>query len=190
MASSCWAADATAKGSHGSRTRLSREATTKTCSHEAQRPLPNPKQRMPQVRYDRSSPLDVRRDGVLGDRSILEPAFEVLCDDLGERFSLRPASLVAAGTHRAAVRDDSGPRRRRSQDGDHERTGARTEEMRDRTPLRRQVRCAQPSPEPPLLNRCLNPGDVSAQEACDACFCGRHRLPPPSRTPRFASCGP
>ena len=34
---------------------LHEKATTKPCPHEAQRALPNPKQRMPQVRYDRSS---------------------------------------------------------------------------------------------------------------------------------------
>jgi hypothetical protein len=34
---------------------LQEKATTKTCPHEAQRALPNPKHRMPQVRYDRSS---------------------------------------------------------------------------------------------------------------------------------------
>ena len=55
MAPSCLAADGNAKGSHGCRARLSREATTKPCPHDAQRALPNPKQRMPQVRYDRSS---------------------------------------------------------------------------------------------------------------------------------------
>jgi hypothetical protein len=55
MAPSCLAADGNAKGSHGCRARLSREATTKPCPHDVQRALPNPKQRMPQVRYDRSS---------------------------------------------------------------------------------------------------------------------------------------
>ena len=55
MAPSCLAADGNAKGSHGCRARLSREATTKPCPRDAQRARPNPKQRMPQVRYDRSS---------------------------------------------------------------------------------------------------------------------------------------
>jgi hypothetical protein len=36
----------------------------------------------------------VRRNGLLSDRPILEPAFKVLCDDLVERRLLRPASLV------------------------------------------------------------------------------------------------
>ena len=55
MAPSCLAADGNAKGSHGCRARLSREATTKPCPHDVQRARPNPKQRMPLVRYDRSS---------------------------------------------------------------------------------------------------------------------------------------
>ena len=41
--------------------------------------------------------------GLLGDRPILEPAFEELCDDVGERRLLRPASLVAAGTRSVDV---------------------------------------------------------------------------------------
>jgi hypothetical protein len=45
MAPSCRAADGNAKGSHGCRTRLSREATTKPCPHDVQRARPNPKQR-------------------------------------------------------------------------------------------------------------------------------------------------
>jgi phosphoglycolate phosphatase-like HAD superfamily hydrolase len=36
----------------------------------------------------------VRRNGLLSDRPSLEPAFEVLCDDLVERRLLRSASLV------------------------------------------------------------------------------------------------
>ena len=55
MDPSCRAADGNAQGSHGCRTRLSREATTKPCPHDVQLARPNPKQRMPQVRYDRSS---------------------------------------------------------------------------------------------------------------------------------------
>ncbi len=61
-------------------------------------------------------PFDVRRNGLLSDRPSLEPAFEVLCDDPGERCLLRSASLVAAGTRSADVRADasaSGPRRPR-----------------------------------------------------------------------------
>jgi len=56
-------------------------------------------------------PFDVRRNGLLSDRPSLEPAFEVLCDDLVERRLLRPASFVAAGTRSADVRADFGPRR-------------------------------------------------------------------------------
>ena len=72
---------------------------------------------------------------MLSDRPSLEPAFEVLCDDLGERRLLRSASLVAAGTRSADVRADFGPRRRRSQDGDHGRTGAWTRDVFARTPV-------------------------------------------------------
>jgi len=59
---------------------LHKKATPKPCPHEAQRALPHPKQRMRQVRYDRRSQSNVRRNGMLGDRPILEPAFEVVCD--------------------------------------------------------------------------------------------------------------
>ena len=59
-------------------------------------------------------PFDVRRNGLLSDRPSLEPAFEVLCDDLVERRLLWSAPLVAAGTRSADVRADYGPRRRRS----------------------------------------------------------------------------
>jgi len=37
-----------------------------------------------------------------------------------------------------------------------------------------------------LLNRCLNPRDVSVREACGARPCGRHRVQLQSRTPRLA----
>ena len=94
-------------------------------------------------------PFDVRRDGLLDDRPILKPAFEVLCDDLVERRPLRPASLVAAGTCRAAVWADFGPRRRRGECSDHGRTGAWAGEVCARTLLRRHGRCERPSPEPP-----------------------------------------
>ena len=42
----------------------------------------------------------------------------------------------------------------------------------------------------PPANLCLSSGDVSAQEACDARTCGRHRLQLQSRIPRLAFCGP
>lgn len=86
----------------------------------------------------RQLPFDMRRNGLLSDRPILDPAFEVLCDDLVKRRLLRPASLVAAGTRSADVRADFGPRRRRSQDGDHGRTGAWTREVCARTLFWRQ----------------------------------------------------
>ena len=35
---------------------------------------------------------------------------------------------------------------------------------------------ASDSHRSPLLNCCLNPGDVSVREACGARPCGRHRL--------------
>jgi DICT domain-containing protein len=71
-------------------------------------------------------PFDVRRNWLLSDRPSLEPAFEVLCDDLVERRLLWSAPLVAAGTRSADVRADYGPRRRRSQHGDHGHTGTWT----------------------------------------------------------------
>jgi hypothetical protein len=59
------------------------------------------------------------------------------------------ASLVAAGTRRASVWADFGPRRRRGEGGDHGRTGAWTREVCVRALVRRQGRCERPSPEPP-----------------------------------------
>ncbi len=49
---------------------------------------------------------------------------------------------------------------------------------------------ASDSHQSPLLNRCLNPRDVSAWEACGARPCGRHRLQLQSRTPRLTFRGP
>lgn len=40
-----------------------------------------------------------------------------------------------------------------------------------------------------MCNRCLNPGDVFAQEACRARFRASHRLQMQSRPPRLAFCG-
>jgi hypothetical protein len=64
MAPFCRAADGNAKGSRGCLTRLIRAATTKPCPHEAQRTLPNPKHRMPQVRYVRRTPPPRRVIGI------------------------------------------------------------------------------------------------------------------------------
>ena len=49
---------------------------------------------------------------------------------------------------------------------------------------------ASDSHQSPLLNCCLNPRDVSVQEACGARPCGRHRLQLQSRPPRLAFRGP
>jgi hypothetical protein len=137
MAPSCLAADGNAKGSHGCRARLSREATTKPCPHDAQRSLPNPKQRMPQVRYDRSSRSTCAETGCSATARFSSQPSRCSATLLVERRLLRPASLVAAGTHSADVRADFGPRRRRSQDGDHGRTGAWTGGVFSRTLRRR-----------------------------------------------------
>ena len=45
------------------------------------------------------------------------------------------------------------------------------------------------TPMVPMAQRCLNPGNVSAQAACGARSCGRHRIQLQSRTPRLTFCG-
>jgi hypothetical protein len=54
VARSAWVIGRAALGMSPSRP-LQEKATTKPWPHDVQRALPNPKQRMPQVRYDRSS---------------------------------------------------------------------------------------------------------------------------------------
>jgi len=109
MAPSCLAADGNAKGSHGCRARLSREATTKPCPHDVQRARPNPKQRMPQVRYDRSSRSTCTETGCSAtDRFSSQPS-RCSATLLVERRLLRPASLVAVGTRSALTRAPFSP---------------------------------------------------------------------------------
>ena len=62
---------------------------------------------------------------MLSDRPVLEPAFEVLCDNLVERRLLRSASLVAAGRRGAAMQLASDSRGKPCDRGDHgqERAG-------------------------------------------------------------------
>jgi hypothetical protein len=67
--------------------------------------------------------LDMARYGLLGGFPPLEPALEVLGDDLVERRLLGAAALVAAGRRGAAVRAASASRGKPCDRGDHGRTG-------------------------------------------------------------------
>jgi hypothetical protein len=168
---------------------LHEKATTKPCPHDVQRARPNPKQRMPQVRYDRSSRSTCAETGCsTTDRFSSQPS-RCSATLLVERRLLRPASLVAAGTRRAAVWADFRPRRRRGECGDHGRTGQGREQWSHVRYCGDTADASDPHQIPPA-NLCLSSGDVSAQEAYHARTCGRHRLQLQSRIPRLAFCGP
>ena len=67
--------------------------------------------------------LDVARHGPLRLVAPLEPAHEVVGDDLVERRLLRAATLVAAAWRGAGMRPEAGPRGKPAEGSDHGRTG-------------------------------------------------------------------
>ena len=77
--------------------------------------------------------LDGARHGPLGLVTPLEPAREVLGDDLVERRLLRAATLVAAAGRRAGMRPGAGPRGKPAEGSDHGRTGEWTGKVIART---------------------------------------------------------
>ena len=67
--------------------------------------------------------LDVARHGTLRHVTPLEPAREVLGDDLVERSLLGAATLVAAAWCRAGMRPEAGPRGKSAECSDHGQSG-------------------------------------------------------------------
>ncbi len=70
--------------------------------------------------------LDVARHGTLRLVTPLEPAREVLGDDLVEGSLLGAATLVAAAWCRAGMRPEAGPRGKSAECSDHGQSGGRT----------------------------------------------------------------
>jgi hypothetical protein len=94
-------------------------------------------------------PFDVRRDGLLDDRPILKPAFEVLCDSPC-RAASSPAGVARSGGNSpcrsvGGLSTASEARRVRRPWAHRARTGA----VVARTLLRRHGGCERPSPDPP-----------------------------------------
>ena len=140
------------------------KATTKPCPHDVQLARPNPKQRMPQVRYDRSSRSTCAETGCSATARVSSQPSR--CSATILRAASSPAGVARSGGNSqwrcagelwTASVTQSG-RRPWAHRGMDEGSGRMHTSAATR-PMRATLTRAT------LLNRCLNPRDVSVREA-------------------------